>query len=452
MAYNYIERYWNKFSNYGFKRIVNGGFDCKNIYLDYFPTETGPGHSNIYTGADPKYSGIIGNNWYNRNTGQTIYCVSDTTVNTVGSFSSDGKMSPRNLLVTTITDQLKLTSNFHSKVIGISLKDRAAILPAGHMADAAYWYDQPSKYFVTSSYYMQKIPGWVDTFNRKDFPDEYMSKDWNTLLPIEEYTESTQDDNNYERKFKGEEKPVFPHKLSELKYNNPGAFQYSPYGNSVTKDFAIEVLKNENLGKGDYTDFLCINFASTDYVGHMYGPNSIEVEDTYIRFDKDLSELLEYIDKNIGMENVLIFLTADHGNSPNPLFLKDHKIDAGAYYEDRVKDSSSVYLKKVFGLNDCILKVMNQQIYLNRDLINNMHLNINVVEDSLAGYLKNSFNEIESTYPVYKLSQESLSDKYAKAFWNGYYEKRCGELFINFKPYYLWGHTNRNGTRFTLWI
>ncbi len=439
MDYDYIERYWGKYSENGIKKMISKGFVCKNTYFEHFPTYTGPGHACIYTGTDPRYHGIVGNDWFDRNLGKTVYCTYDSTENTVGSFSAEGKMSPRNLLVTTITDRLKITSNFHSRVMGISLKDRAAILPAGHMADAAYWYDQSSKSWITSTYYEKNLPSWIEEFNKKDLPDEYMSKDWNTMLPIEEYTESTPDDNNYEKKYAGEDKPVFPHKLSELKYRNANILQYSPYGNSITKDFAIKTIENEKLGKGSYTDFLCINFASIDYVGHMFGPNSIEMEDTYLRFDKDIAELIEFTDKYLGNENVLYFMTADHGNTPNPQFLKDHKLDAGAFHNEIIRDSSNLYLKKEFGIENAVLSVINQQVYLNHELIYSQNKSLNITIDSLTAFLTRTFSGIKNIYSSAKLSGESSGDKFAKIFLNGYCEKRCGDIYINFRPYFIEG-------------
>ena len=437
MAYDYVERYWNKFSANGIKKLFQDGFVCKNAYYEHFPTYTGPGHATIYTGVDPSVSGIVGNNWYDRDKHREVYCTDDSTVSTVGSFSTEGKMSPKNLWVTTITDRLKLTSNFKSKVIGISLKDRAAILPAGHLADGAFWYDGASKNFITSTYYTDKAPEWLEKFNSRHLVDEYLSHDWNTLLPIEDYTESTPDDNKYEKTFKGEEKPVFPHKLSELKYANNSALQYSPFGNSLTKDFAIDVIKGNQMGKGDYTDFLCINFASTDYVGHMYGPYSVEAEDTYLRFDKDIAGLLKFLDDYLGMDNVLVFLTADHGNSPNPLFLKDHKLDAGAFYEGRIKDSCNEYVKQIFNIDNAVLDVINQQIYLDHVKIEQSGKSLNIIEDSLAGFILSNVDGVESAYPVYDLSTKLPYNKVVSNFINGYNPKRSGDIFINFSPYWI---------------
>ncbi len=268
MRYDYIYRYWDKFGNDGFKRLVNEGFFCKNTNYNFVPTYTGPGHAAIYTGTTPAVNGIISNEWYDKSTGRYLYCAQDNNVIGVGTSTSEGKCSPVNMLTTTITDELRISSNMKSKVIGIALKDRSAILPAGHTANAAYWYDESTGSFITSTYYMKELPWWVQDFNKKELAKKYLNQPWTTLLPIEQYTESLPDDNQYEFKFKGETKPVFPHNMPELMKSNGGLkmLRSTPFGNSFTKDFAIEIVKNENLGKSSVTDFLAISFSSPDEI------------------------------------------------------------------------------------------------------------------------------------------------------------------------------------------
>ncbi|MDQ1265420.1 MAG: hypothetical protein QG635_570 [Bacteroidota bacterium] len=436
MGYDYIGRYKNKFTENGFNKLLSKGFVCRNANFEHFPTYTGPGHAVIYTGTNPAQHGIAANEWADKSSGKLIYCTYDSLEYTIGSNTESGKMSPRNLLVTTITDRLKFTSNFKSKIIGISLKDRAAILPAGHFADAAYWYDGASKNWITSTYYMKFLPKWVLDFNAKSLPDKYLSQDWNTLLPINEYTASTADENNYESAFKGEQKPVFPHLISKLT-SDKYLLQSTPFGNSITKDFAIETLKNEHLGKDEITDFLSISFSSTDYVGHKFGPNSIETEDTYLRLDRDIEELLMFIDEFVGIENTLIFLTADHGNAPNPILLKDHKLDAGTFYFDTIKNSCNYYLQKTFQAENIIMQVINQQIYLNQNSINSFKLCSKTIEDSICSFLIRTFPEMNGAYPSRELGKCSVYDNIAKRFYAGYYPMRCGDIYFSVKPYWL---------------
>jgi predicted AlkP superfamily pyrophosphatase or phosphodiesterase len=437
MAYDFIPRYWNKYSENGFKRLINGGYFCKNTKLVHFPSYTAVGHSSIYTGSVPSINGICGNDWYDRNKDKIVYCADDDTCKTVGSFSDEGNMSPSSLMSSTITDQLALSNNYKSKVIGIALKDRGAIFPAGHFANAAYWYDAKSKKWISSTYYMKNLPDWVEEFNNKNLPDFYLSKPWNTLLPIESYTESTEDDNQYEDCYKGEDKPVFPHNLPELKYKNPNLLRTTPFGNSITKDFAIDVIKNENLGKGEFPDFLCISFSSTDFVGHKFGPNSIEVEDTYLRVDLDIAEILEYLDNTIGSQNYLIFLTADHGVCNNPGYLKEKGFPAGTFFTKVILDSVNKYLERTYNKKNLALYFFNQQVYFNHKLINDNGLNLNEITNNTASYIKNNIEGVENVYTYQDLKNENLNDYAFKFFKNGYYEKRCGEVFVNFKQYWI---------------
>ncbi|MCX6163983.1 MAG: alkaline phosphatase family protein [Ignavibacteriae bacterium] len=436
MAYDFIPRYWDKYSEKGFKRLINNGFFCKNTKLIHFPSYTAVGHSSIYTGSVPAINGIMGNDWYDRDKEKIVYCADDDTCKTVGNSSNEGNMSPSSLMSSTITDQLMLSNNSKSKVIGIALKDRGSIFPAGHLG-SAYWYEAKSKKWITSTYYMSKLPDWVEEFNNKNLPDFYLSKQWNTLLPIADYTESTEDDNNFEDTFKGEIKPVFPHNLPELKYKNPNILRTCPFGNSFTKDFALDAIKYENLGKDEFTDFLCISFSSTDFVGHKFGPNSIEVEDTYLRVDKDIAELLEYLDNNIGVESYLIFLTADHGVCSNPGYLKSKGIQAGTFFTKVILDSVNIFLERTYNKKNLALYFFNQQVYFNYSLIKESGLNLNEIAKNTASYIMDNIEGVENTCISEDLKTISWNEYYYKFFKNGFYEKRCGEVFVNFKQHWI---------------
>src|ERR1051325_387002 len=350
MRADYIYKYWNKYGNDGFRRLVNEGYSCKNTNYNYVPTYTAPGHASVYTGSTPCVHGIVGNNWYDKSNGKNVYCVEDYSVHAVGGNEKSGQMSPKNLLSTTIGDQLKLSDNMGSKVIGIALKDRGAILPAGHSANAAYWFDPETGNWISSTYYKKELPSWVNDFNKKGLTNKYTSQPWNLLLPPDQYSESVPDDNKYEGKFSGENAPVFPHDIPKLLAANGGAglIRSTPFGNSLTKDFAIQTITSENLGKGNFTDMLCVSFSSTDFVGHMYGPQSMEVEDTYLRLDKDIAELLKFLDGWVGKGNVVVFLTADHGGCETPAYLNDHGIPGGNIDTRKVQDTMVVKIGRRF--------------------------------------------------------------------------------------------------------
>lgn len=438
MRVDYLTRYESKFGEGGFKKLVKGGYFNKNANFNYVPTYTGPGHASIFTGSVPRVNGIISNDWYDKKTGKYVYCTQDETVNTVGSTSNAGKMSPRNLLTTTIGDEMRLATNMQAKVIGISQKDRASILPAGHTANAAYWYDGSNGAFVTSTFYMQQLPIWVSAFNDKKLPEKYLSQDWTTLLPLALYTESLADDNAFEGLFKGETKPVFPHKLLELKEKNKGLnlIRATPFGNSLTKDFALEAIKNEQLGADDITDFLSVSFSSTDYVGHQYGINAIETEDTYLRLDKDLEELINYLEKNIGKDNFIIFLTADHGGAHNVAYLQSLKVPAGFIDEKAIETAMKAHLKEVFG-DTLVLSFSNQQFFLNHSTLSKNKLKLKEVSMEAARFAL-TLEGVANAYSVYDVVAASQSNDVALSrIYMGFNDVRSGDVILNYLPAYL---------------
>ena len=446
MRYDYIYRYWNKFGNDGFKRLVNEGFFCRNTNFNYVPTYTGPGHASIYTGTTPAVHGIIANDWYDKTTGKSLYCAGDKNSIGVGTTANEGKRSPVNMLTSTITDELRISSNMKSKVIGVALKDRSSILPAGHIANAAYWYDGSIGGFITSTYYMKELPVWVQEFNKKELAKKYLSQPWNTLLPIEMYTESLPDDNKYEFVAKGEAKPVFPHNLPELMKANGGLniIRNTPFGNSLTKDFAIDVMKNENLGKSEATDFLAVSFSSPDYIGHAYGPNSVEQEDDYIRLDKDLAELLKFIDEHVGKNNALIFLTADHAAPEVPSYLIDLKIPAGYVAESKILKDLKAHLLKFYG-DTLALSFENQQVFLNHKAIDNKKLELEKVQKDVASFLQNA-EGVAEVLTATTLNNTSFTEGSKYLMQKGFNAKRSGDVLVNYFPGWVDGYSKTGTT------
>jgi len=446
MRYDYLAKYYNKFSENGFKKLMNGGFNCKNANFNYAPTYTGPGHASIYTGTTPAFHGIIGNNWFDRNTGKTIYVTDDASVQTVGSSSEEaGKMSPRNMLSSTIGDELRLFSNMKSKVIAVSLKDRASILPGGHLSNGSFWFDSGSGNFITSTYYMEKLPPWLIAFNAQHLAEKYLSQSWNTLLPIGQYTESAGDDSPYEGLFPGETKPVFPHNLSVMySKTDYGIIRSTPFGNSITKDLALAALKGESLGKGDHPDLLAISFSSTDYVGHQMGPQSVEVEDTYLRLDRDLAEIITYLERNYGKDNFLLFLTADHAAAYVPAELTDLKMNAGYFSYKAYADSLKDYLYKGYNDSNLVSSIINNQVYLNHVRLNQEQVNLSAIEDDIATFSL-AFKGIANAYTSVQLNGEALRNKSAGLMQNGFYIKRSGDVALLLEPQWLDGYS-RTGT------
>jgi len=446
MRWDYLYRYNNRFGQAGFKRLLNQGFSCENTFLPYLPTYTAVGHTCVYTGSVPAVHGIIGNNWYDRSLNRNMYCSEDSTVQAIGGGVKAGKMSPNNLLTTTITDELRLASNFKSKVIGIALKDRGAIFPAGHSANAAYWFDDGN--WMTSNYYMEQLPGWVNDYNAKQIPAKAMKGTWNTLYPIETYTQSTADNKIYEAGISGLKGNTFPYYLDSAGKKKFEAFKFTPFAADYTFDFAKTAIDKERMGSADVTDFLCISISSTDYAGHAFGPNSIEIEDTYLRLDQDIESFLKYLDQKIGKGNYTVFLTADHAVAHVPGFLKENKIPAGFYSDSELQKQLNEEVGKLTGFHHSITKIMNYQVYLNKEGIEKAGQNIaNIIDIIKKEIIKNPF--IAGVYDLPQIMNETLAQPMRERMINGYNEKRSGDIQMLPLPGYFSG--TARGTTHGTW-
>ncbi|WP_324025498.1 alkaline phosphatase family protein [Maribacter sp. BPC-D8] len=438
MRYDYITRFYDHFGNDGFKRLVEQGFNCKNNHFNYAPTSTGPGHTSVYTGTTPAVHGIIGNNWYDKEIDASVYCASDDTYTSVGTTADAGQMSPHRMDVTTITDEVRLSSQMQGKTIAIALKDRGAVLPGGHTANAAYWFHGANEgNWITSSYYMSQLPKWVNDFNSSGTAQSY-KREWNTLKDIKEYKESGTDNNLFEGKFEGETTTSFPHNTPALldKTKDFDIIKATPFGNSLTADFAIEALKQEGLGKDDITDFLAVSFSSTDYVGHMYGVNSKEVQDTYLRLDADLERLFKALDKNVGEGEYTLFLTADHAAVEVPTYLKSEKIPAGYVDTAANKKRLSEFLQYKYGTEDIIKNVSNNQIFLDHKIVKNLDLSLADVQVEIAQeYL--GYDAIDRVYTANQMWSTNYTHGVPYILQNGYSQRRSGDVLVVFKPGFI---------------
>ncbi|WP_207496180.1 alkaline phosphatase PafA [Aridibaculum aurantiacum] len=444
MRWDYLQRYADRYSNAGFKRLMNDGFNCNNTFINYTPTYTAAGHACIYSGSVPAHHGILGNYWYSRQLQRNVYCTEDTTVQTIGSTSTAGMMSPANMWATTINDELRMASNFQSKVIGIALKDRGSILPAGHSANAAYWFDDVSGGFISSSYYMQDLPQWLKQFNNQKLPDNYLSKNWNTLYPIETYKNSSADNKPYENNLPGEDN-TFPHITNNISKNKYNSFRYTPHANSYVVEMAKAAIEGEKLGKGAHTDVLALSFSSTDYIGHEFGPNSIEIEDTYLRLDKDIAELLSYLDKNIGSGQYLVFLSSDHGATHIPGYLKENKIPAGLVKAREVETLINNYLKETFNISNGVSKVVNYQVYLNHAVIKPEQLER--IRPAVVQQLLN-IHGVANAFVLNDLNAAPIPEVLKSMMINGYNQKLSGDIQYIPKPQFYdgWEKGTSHGT------
>lgn len=445
MRYDYLVKFYNYYGEGGFKRLINNGYNFKNVHFNYIPTYTAVGHASVFTGTTPTNHGIISNNWYDKFLKETIYCVDDDKYQTVGA-TYGGDKSPHRMVTTTITDQLKLAQNMRGKTIGISIKDRSAILPAGHTADAAYWFvggDEGK--FITSTFYMEELPFWVKNFNNNGKANEYLNTTWETYYNISKYTETLPDNNPYEEIFNGKKTPTFPYNLKELRKHNGNydLLKTIPAGNTITTDFAIAAIEGENLGKSDFTDFLALSYSSTDYVGHKFGVNAKELQDTYIRMDFEIERLLNYLDEKIGENNYALFLTADHAAVQVPAYLEDLKIPAGYNDLNTFSTNLNKFLLGEFNASNIIENISNYQIFLNKKEVKKLNLDVSVVTEKIVQEIIN-YPSVYKAVSAYTLQNNSFTTGILQTLQNGYNQKLSGDILI--VPYPSTISYSRTGT------
>lgn len=448
MRWDFLYRFYDRYAaNGGFKRLLNQGFTCDNTLIPYTPTVTACGHTCVYTGSVPAIHGITGNAWWDNRNLKYTYCAQDDSVRTVGNTGGAGLMSPRNMLTTTVCDELRIATNFRSKVIGIAIKDRGGILPAGHSANAAYWYDSRTGDWITSTWYMNDLPQWVKDFNAKKFADKYYEKPWTTLYPINTYVQSTADEKKYEGRSFGDQK-VFPYDLSRYIGKSYGVIASTPGGNTMTAEMAKAALTNEQLGADNITDFLAVSFSTPDYVGHSYGPNSIEVEDIYLRLDKDLADFFNFLDTKVGKGQYLVFLTADHAVAHVPGFSEENKLPGRVLNDDPWRIELNKQLVQKYGAEKIAIDYSNNQISLNQPLIDSLKIDKEELKKYIISYVAKQ-KGISQVFALSDLMQVPMNEKVRQMVANGYFPRRSGDIQIITEPGWIDGGST--GTTHGAW-
>jgi predicted AlkP superfamily pyrophosphatase or phosphodiesterase len=428
MRWDFIYRYKAKYGEHGFKRILREGFSNENAHIPYAQTVTAAGHACVYTGSVPAVNGIVGNEWYDRTLKRQVYCVEDDSVKIVGGNPSKEPMSPKNLMTTTVTDELELATNFRSKVIGVAIKDRGSILPAGHAGDAAYWYDAASGNFVSSTWYMSSLMPWADAFNKRKVVDSLYKLNWNLSQPMDQYTQS---DNNHPSYVK----TPFPRKLDVNVGKSYGAIASTPWGNTLTLAFSKAAIEAEGMGADSIPDFLAISLSSPDYIGHAFGPNSVEIEDTYLKLDKDLGAFLDYLDKKVGKGNYTFFLTADHGVAHTPAFLQAHQIPAKGMKANKQAETNTM-LK--FGLKRLVEANANYQVYLDRSHIDSTGVDFTAVKRYFIQELLKE-PDVQFAFDNENISAVNMPAEFKEMFQKGFNHKLGGDVQVVYKPEYFFG-------------
>lgn len=445
MCYEYLYRYQAKFSEGGFKLLMKEGTNCRNTKYNYIPTFTGPGHASIYTGTTPNNHGIVANDWYDRTTGKTINCVEDSKVETVGSTSAYGLFSPKNLKSNTITDQLKMTYP-NAKVISMSIKNRGAILPGGHLSNGSYWYDYMTGKFISSTFYMKELPKWVNDFNEVNPKVSYFKNGWNTFFDISTYTESGPDDSPYEVGLPGKTSPTFPYNLMEMgEGREHHLFTFTPFCNTHLTDFAISSIDAEKLGKDGQTDFLCISYSTPDIIGHAFGPQSIEVEDTYIRLDRDIEKLIKSLNEKVGKGEYTLFITADHAVVPVPQYLIDNKLPGGYFFLDEHMEKLRTKVTKKYGA-DLITSEENLNIYLNYVRIDSLKLSRKDVARFVAEEIQ-TWENVKQVFTAERIQQTSQDGEWGDMVRKGYHHAESGDVIFMLEPGFLDKHSDSEKSR-----
>lgn len=436
MRWDYLYRYMDKYSEGGFKRLLKNGHSFQNTMIPYTPTVTAAGHSSLYTGSVPSIHGIVNNDWVESETGKRMYCSQDTSVQTVGSYSLLGKMSPKNLLTTTIGDELRLATNFRSRVYGIAFKDRGGILPAGHSANAAYWFDDSTGNWISSTYYMNALPQWLQELNAKKLPDAYAKSGWNLLYNANQYDQSAADNSKHKREIDGLSSNTFPHTYDTKNGKNYFALRYAPFGNDFTTELATQLILNEKLGMSGQTDMLCLSYSSTDYLAHTFGPQAIETEDTYLRLDLLLENFLKMLDKNIGKNEYVIFLSADHGSHYSAGYMQEKHMPGGSLRGLTLFASLNAYLLSKYKVKDIFQNYFEYQFFLNRNKLTG--LNEDEVRKDAVNFLTKQ-NEVLFAFDYKHINESFIPPAFREKLLNGYYPKRSGDIQFILKSQFTEG-------------
>ena len=438
LNYNQLEKFHDKLGENGIKKLINEGTYFKNASYEYLLTQSAPGHATIATGSEPSFHGITSDEWYVPLKNELLNCTKDVNVNSVGGSFESGLHSPINLLVSTFSDELAMATNRKAKVFGIGLRESSAILSAGHAANAAYWFDNSTGTWMTSSYYIPALPEWVNDFNAMKFSDAYLNSTWNLLKPLNYYADCLPDSNSFEMGFNNIN--YFPYDLKKLRSKNLFNFKndYSllretPFGNSFTTSFAIRLIKNEHLGKGDATDYLSICYSATDYIGHRFGPSSVEMGDAILRLDDDIKNLLTFLNDSIGKKNVLIYFTAAHGISEIPAVLEKNRIPSGYFQQNQALQLLRSYLNAVYGEGDWVKGYSEKQIFLNRTLIEDARLSLDDVQKKVARFLV-QFTGVQAAYPYSAFETNDFGTGNLKRIINNFSPQRSGDVIVILNP------------------
>jgi predicted AlkP superfamily pyrophosphatase or phosphodiesterase len=436
---DYIERYWNKFGEDGFRRLYSGGYICANHHVNNLVQRPTVGMATLFTGTTPSHHGIVNDNWIDRLKNKETDCIQDNFYTTVGSDSKLGERSAYCLLTPTLGDRLKLVTKGRARVFSVAMNDYAAVFSAGHAADGAYWLDESTGNMISSSYYMEKFPTWAYDFNQFKLADRYLGEPWKTMNEPITYNESVESTSLHETGFLGKYN-IFPYDLVRLKKESGGSYSIlksTPFANTYLKDFALQLIPKEQLGYDFIPDLLTLVFSSMDKECGNFGPLSVEMEDTYLRLDKEIAELLKYIENGFGTENVLFFLTSTSSVSYHADYLKEKfRLNSGIFNPESSVALLKSYLNIKFGEGNWVEKFSNQQLYLNRELVAKKKINLREMQAETARFL-NQFEGIAYAKAAFEIESDNFLGGPLAAFQNNFHIKRSGDVLIRYEEGWL---------------
>ena len=424
MRYDALSRYAKSFGADGFMRLLSEGAECRNAFYDYMLTKPSAGFATIYTGANPSGHGIVSDAWYDRN-GKKI----------VRSVYVSGKISPDNLLGTTLGDEIKLSNFKRSRVYSVSYNCQGAVLPSGKLSDGAFWFDENTGNFISSEYYMKSLPVWAENFNTQKLAAKYLEKGWFAKKTQSEYLASLPDNSIYENGIFGQS--TFPYLLKKMNGTKTDfkILRYTPYADELTKDFVLNLIENMDLGKDEFTDLLTVNFSSAGSVSDVFGIRSMELEDVYIRLDNAIAAILRALDRKLGRANYVVFLTSDCGSSDTPAFLQDMGLKASTVNVTHYMTLLNAYLRALYGDETWVEKYFGRQIYLNHQAIERHKLSIKEVQDMASQFLLGIDGIAEAVPSSALLNNSSLTGVW-KLSGGSFYRKRSGDIIISLEPHF----------------
>ena len=431
MRYEMLLRYWDKFQEEtGFKKLVSRGTLCKNTQLDYALTDRAPGFATLTTGANPSTHGIIADYWYNRLSDETIYCIEDKQTSAIGSVDQRHGFSPRHLLNGTLGDEMKML-NPRSKVFSLSLHPISAILGAGNISDGAFWFEDKTGNWMTSSYYRDSLPEWIHEFNNKGLQDTYMNRQWEKLMPDTNYTSSLPDENDTEEGFLLIYKNHFPYNLSLLKSKSRTYkyLKYTPFGNTYTKDFVHSLIINESLGQDRHTDMLTVSFAGSAYVNEIFGVRSMEMEDLFLRLDKQLGHLVGFLEDQVGKDNFILVLTSDRGSSDPYEYRDQQNMPARKFKPKHGLSLMKSYLNIVYNQEQWIKSYTKRQLYLDHGLVDQHRISLADMQETVSNFMVKK-SGITYAVKASTLQESDFSDGLYEKLQHSYHPTRSGDIFL----------------------